>query len=95
MSDLAAELREANGTIQALEMLLREKSNTIELLNGGKCPMDEDLWATLKRERDQARKLCLAAVHLLKAATGPSGGPTSWNKTRADWMKQAERLLRA
>lgn len=29
----------------------------------------------------------LAAHHLLMAATGPEGGPTSWDQTRTRWMK--------
>lgn len=30
--------------------------------------------------------LILAASHLLKAATGPEDGPTSWSETRAEWL---------
>ena len=37
--------------------------------------------------------LLLAAKHLLKAATGPVGGPDDWNETRERWMKHADRML--
>jgi len=31
-------------------------------------------------------QLLLAARYLILAATGPEGGPTSWNETRDRWL---------
>jgi len=46
----------------------------------------------IDRLRD-AEKLALSAVYLLKAATGPEDGPTSWSETRDTWMRKAEALF--
>jgi len=89
---LSGKLADANGALSATEMLLEEKAALVDLMNEGH-PMDGELWAAMKNQRDSFRLLCLAAVHLLQAATGPEGGPTSWDKTRAEWLAKAERLL--
>ena len=39
---------------------------------------------------ERLQSLLAAASHLLKAATGPEGGPTDWNETRDQWFAEAE-----
>ena len=42
--------------------------------------------AATKAEVERLRMVVKAAKHLLLAATGPNGGPTSWLETRDRWM---------
>ena len=52
------------------------------------------LWSEEDRvpvaDLERLEKLIKAAKHLLLAATGPSGGPTSWVETRRRWMEEVQ-----
>ena len=42
----------------------------------------------LQTEVARLEELLKAARHLLMAATGPEGGPTSWQETRLRWLEE-------
>jgi len=42
----------------------------------------------LQDENARLEGLLKAARHLLMAATGPEGGPTSWQETRLRWLEE-------
>ena len=44
------------------------------------------------RATEHLMQMIQAAKHLILAATGPDGGPTSWNETRDRWMEHVKEL---
>jgi hypothetical protein len=55
-NDMAGEIDELNAEVQALRGELEEKTTLLELANEG-LPMDGDLWAAMKDERDGLRTI--------------------------------------
>lgn len=50
------------------------------------CTVARDRILCLAKEKERLSQLLLAARYLILAATGPDGGPTSWNETRDRWL---------